>query len=948
MVLFRQLMKKIPVIVFFLLCLSLHSQTLLTGRIYYKNEPVTDARVEVIKKSTQQSLGLYWTDLDGYYKFRLKNLGEKDTLIIQVAFLNIAEVSDTLLITAEEYFHPVFLNKQKMVKITGNIKTDDGSTLASVRLQKSATNILDILSIEEFRKTGRINSVDMLKRMPGVTVLDGKFAIVRGMNDRYNSGYLNGSPVPNSESDRKAFSFESIPAALIDNMMVYKSGQPNLSGDFGGGIFKITTKSIPDKKLFVLSLGHQYNSLTGTGKIEQYNFGDMARWGLIDKAGQIPQLDKKLNGSAVENLKETQKFNNNWGLQSVSANYAPVVSATLGLPIKLKKRSELGLIASFNYSITPKYTYGNVKSFNLSDNRILRDFNDQIKTFTVQNGGIFNVSYKLNSRHRFDFKNFYNINYEAASTFRNGLSDADDQKYTNSFAMNAVQNRLLNTQLSGSHNFFVEEFTKQELIINWNANFFNINRLLPDYRIAEYTLFDTMRQLAFNNFFNSGSGRFFSSMNEKAYNAAIDLTYKIDLEKSKSAIKTGLFTQNRNRLFESRRFVYGPQSKTYYSNHLPGTDLSFENLSNNGIYLIEKTSPDIDEYQGTVNLYAGYFMLENEFLINNEQLKLTKTGKISLGFRFEEFNQVITNEEFKKLNRTINTTKRVTDILPSLNLLLPLSKKFQLRPAYSKSVNRPEMRENAPFAYYSFNSNSEIIGNPDLKRAEIHNFDLRLEYYSGLSGIISVSGFRKRIINPIEVSLDPTQPGIRTFTYNNQQSADLQGIEMELRQNLGLLLKSKTRSILNYLDIYSNIALISSRISLAANSQGTPNRPLQGQSPYVFNSSIFYESEKGFVFNVSFNKIGDRIAYIGTKKSVQPFGLDIYEKGRSVLDVQIGKNFGKQKNHQLRLNLLDLLKQNSRYYQDINGNKKFDAADNLVIDYHNGYGLILNYTLVFN
>lgn len=931
-----------------MLCLSLPGQTLLTGRIYYKNEPVTDARVEVIKKSTQQSLGLYWTDIDGYYKFRLKNLGEKDTLIIQVAFLNIAEVSDTLLVTAEEYFHPVFLNKQKTVKITGNIKTDDGSTLASVRLQKSATNILDILSIEEFRKTGRINSVDMLKRMPGVTVLDGKFAIVRGMNDRYNSGYLNGSPVPNSESDRKAFSFESIPAALIDNMIVYKSGQPNLSGDFGGGIFKITTKSIPDKKLFMLSLGHQYNSLTGTGKIEQFNFGDMARWGLIDKTGQIPQLDKKLNGSAAENLQETKKFNNNWNLQSTNVNYAPVVSATLGLPFKFNNQSELGLIASFNYSLTPKYTYGNVTSFNLSDNRILRDFNDQIKIFTVQNGGIFNVSYKLNSRHRFDFKNFYNINYEAVSTFRNGLSDADDQKYTNSFAMNAVQNRLLNTQISGSHNFFVEEFTKQELIINWNANFFNINRLLPDYRIAEYTLFDTTRQLAVNNFFNSGSGRFFSSMNEKAYNAAIDLTYKIDLEKSKSAIKTGLFTQSRNRLFESRRFVYGPLSKAYYSNNLPGTDLAFESLKNNGIYLIEKTSPDIDEYQGTVNLYAGYFMLENEFLINNEQLRLTKTGKISLGFRFEEFNQVITNEEFKKLNRTINSTKRVTDILPSLNLLLPLSKKFQLRSAYSKSVNRPEMRENAPFAYYSFNSNSEIIGNPDLKRAEIHNFDLRLEYYSGLSGIISVSGFRKRIVNPIEVSLDPTQPGIRTFTYNNQQSADLQGVEMELRQNLGLLLQSKTRSILNHLDIYSNIALISSRISLAANSQGTPNRPLQGQSPYVFNSSIFYESEKGFIANISFNKIGDRIAYIGTKKSVQPFGLDIYEKGRSVLDVQIGKNFGKQKNHQLRLSLHDLLKQNSRYYQDINGNKKYDAADNLVINYHNGYGFLLNYTMIFN
>lgn len=256
------------------------------------------------------------------------------------------------------------------------------------------------------------------------------------------------------------------------------------------------------------------------------------------------------------------------------------------------------------------------------------------------------------------------------------------------------------------------------------------------------------------------------------------------------------------------------------------------------------------------------------------------------------------------------------------------------------------MREMAPFSFYNFNLNSEILGNTSLKRAILHNFDFRYEIFGNREDMFSIGAFVKRIINPIEFSLETSQPAIRTFSYQNEKSADIQGIELEVRKNLSFIGQLMAPKFFKYLSFYGNFSLIQSSVQFKSQSTGTPGRSLQGQSPYVVNASLFYENPKGWNASVNFNKLGSRIAYIGVAKDIQPFGTDIYEFGRSVLDLQIGKNFKRLGN--LKITIGDLLRQNSAFYQDLNNDGRYTAsADNTLFKFTNGSTVTLGYSYTF-
>lgn len=924
----------------------MQAQNVLSGTVYLKNEKVIGANITCFDEKTNVQVADVKSDFEGAYTFSTKS----STVILKVKFSDLPELIDTIkLLQNEVMFHNLVLQEvavSKSILITKQKKVAVNSEITGVNIQRNSGGITSIITREQFVKTGVRTSSDILKTIPGTTIVEGKFANIRGMNDRYNAGYLNGAPMPSTESDRKAFSFDIIPSNLIDNISIIKSGAPNLTGDFGGGIIQINTRSIPDKKVQSFGFGLQYNSLTTFKNVETFNGGKTEFLGTIDKQHQIPDLNGKLTGSPQENSTQTAKFNNDWNTEIIKPSLAPRFNYSIGLPIKLKNKKEIGVIASINYAYSPKYTYGDVRTYDLSDNRLMRDFSDRVYTVNVQNGGLLNLSYKINERNRIDFRNLYNINYDAASNFRTGLTDADDQKYGQAFSGFSTQNRLVNSQLSGIHSIATKAKSKNELLVTWNINTSSVNKSMPDYRIAQYSTFDTSRIFVFNDFFNAGSGRFFSSLTEMTINAAADISYKFSLNKITNNLKTGFYAQNRERDFTSRRFVYGPVNKFYESKHTPAIDLSTANLAKSGLYLIEKTSSDLDEYDATAKLFATYLMSETEIPLFTKN-EVTKSLKLIYGARIENFTQVLNNDVFRKMGSYVSNQGSMTDILPSLNIMLPIGLKTQLRGSYYKSLNRPEMRELAPFSFYNFSLNSELLGNTKLVRAQIHNIDMKYEWYNGGSNTISIGGFYKKISNPIEMSLDPTQPGIRTFNYKNEKEATISGIELELRQNVGNVLQAPKGHFLNGLTLYSNFSLINSKVSFLSTSSGTPNRSLQGQSPFVVNTSLFYEAKSGFLFNITANKIGDRIAFIGTPKNIQPFGLDIYEYGRTLLDFQTGFNFGKNKKQQIKLNVSDLFAQKSVYYQDNNLNHKFDKGDNELIGMKNGRTVTLSYNLTF-
>jgi TonB-dependent receptor len=881
------------------------------------------------------------SDMDGHYKLSLP-AGTHSLVFSSKTF---QEETDTVAVDPGE---EVFLNKTltSIKTIAGaNVKVrkivkDQGTIAWTIQAKALSVQMVETVGAQEIGRTTARNTGDVIKRIPGATIMDGKFANIRGMYDRYNASYLNGAPLPSTESDRKAFSFDIIPASLLDNIMVIKSGTPDLIGDFGGGIIRINTKNIPDKLTQTINLGFQYNSITSFRNVQSYAASTSEYFGIPGSNRNIPQLNGTLMDpkNSEQNQRETKKFNNDWKVQSINPMPTPRFTYTIGVPFKLKGEKELGMLFSVNYSITQKYSDGEIYRNDLSDNHIISSFNDKLFSSNVQNGGILNLSMKLNNRNRVDWKNLYTINYDASSTFRKGVSDFDNQVDGEGFSNLINYNRLMSTQLNGTH-----ILGKKQTTFTWLVNYGNTNREIPDFRIAQYATFDkTDRYLVLNDFFNAGSGRFFSDLNENTLSASADIKHSFETGKMITNLKYGLFSQQRNRKFTSREFVYGPVGKVVASQNDPDQDLSAENMTNKGIYLVEKTSIDVDQYDGISSLNAGFLMLENHYplFFTNKKPNLLK---VIYGVRYEQFSQILKNDIFTNIyKRDVSNTGVNNDILPSINIIAPITSKTGVRFAYYKTVNRPEMRELAPFAFFNFNLNSEIIGNVDLKRAILHNLDFRYEIFPGKEDMLSIGGFSKRIINPIEYSLSTEQALIRTFTFKNEQSARVSGVEVEVRKRLDFI-----GHLFKNFSLYGNFALINSSVQFMATSTGVSNRPLQGQSPYVVNTSLFYESQKaGLTVSANFNKIGSRIAYIGVPKNLQPFGMDIYEFGRSILDLQVSKQLGKAGS--IKVTAGDLFAQKTVYYQDLNTNGKYEkGTDNTLFGFTNGRTLTISYGYSF-
>lgn len=911
---------------------------LLSGKVTSENgRVVAEARIYV-----QNGKDTAVTDMEGNYRLSLK----PGSYLVVVDSRLFAEYSDSIKIREnEEYFFNPTLSKTTemgLTTITTKRKVKENTVAAAIKTKQLSVQMVEAISAEDFKRTTIRTTADAMKRIPGATIMEGKFANIRGMFDRYNAGYLNGAPLPSTETDRKAFSFDIIPASLLDNIVVIKSGTPDLTGDFGGGIIRINTKSIPEKLTQNLNFGFQYNSITTFRPIDQFASSTSEYFGIPGSDRKLPQLDGELlvTNPAEKNAAETQKFNNDWSLRRTAPMLTPRLSYSIGVPFKLKNKREIGLLVSLNYSVTQKYSDATVSRYDLSDNRPLSIFDDRLLNNNVQNGGIMNLSFKLNNRNRIDVKNLYTLNYDAASTLRSGTANFDDGIGSEGYSNMINFNRLASTQANGTH-----IFGKKQTTLTWLVNYGNTHREVPDFRIAQYALIEQDRFLVLNDFFNAGSGRFFSNLNENTFSASADMQHTFETGKITSNIKYGVFRQVRNRTFKSREFVYGPVGKTVLSKNLPEQDLNSGSISPGGVYLIEKTSVDADEYNGHSSLNAAYLMAEHHYPLFKSNNR-AKNLKLIYGLRAEQFNQYLTNNYFDVLGKKLADGGITLDLLPSLNVIAPLSGRTGLRIAYYKTVNRPEMREMAPFSFYNFNLNSEIIGNTQLKRAILHNFDLRYEIFGNREDMFSIGTFVKRIVNPIEFSLETTQPAIRTFGYQNEQSATIQGLELEVRKSLAFAGNLFARNFFKHLSFYGNFSLIKSSVQFKAQSTGDPGRSLQGQSPYVINASLFYETPKGWNASVNFNKLGSRIAYIGVAKNIQPFGTDIYEFGRGVLDIQVGKNFKKMGN--LKITIGDLFRQNSVFFQDLDGDKRYTAsADNTLFKFTNGSTVTLAYSYTF-
>jgi outer membrane receptor protein involved in Fe transport len=811
-----------------------------------------------------------------------------------------------------------------------------GETVASLLIaQKNSANVSDGITAESIKRTPDKSSSDVIKRVSGASIQDDRFAIIRGLNDRYNAAFINGAPLPSTESDRKAFAFDIFPSAILENLVIYKTATPDKSAEFGGGIIEISTKSTSPKRVGIFSISQGYNSLiTGKnryfsemkGKNDWLGLDDGTRAlpdGLPNKIGFIKSTPDELLNIA----KSFEKYK--WGVKM--ANSRPNVNFQIAKSFNFDKRQQefISSLFSITYNRGFVFTSGERNSYdgpglytgNPTDPGYYptqrKKYFDSLYNDEVIWAALGNLSIKINNRNSISWKNNLSVNTDNRLVKRKGTNDFanDSTTITKETFRTFISDKIYTSQLIGEH-----QIGKIKTKVNWLAAYSKVDRQIP------FQLITSNGGLQSGSTAGTGTNGSMVSTNsqENIKNAKIDITQPYTfLKNTQNLIKIGAGYQTRKRDFASR--VLGLVSyagSTYQFDaslyDLPqdqlflGQNLGLLSNGKAGISVSDATVPNSDYQASSTNTHA-YIMNDQRFF---------KKLRFIYGVRMESFNQKLNAAQRGLDTIKLNYTK--IDYLPSANFIYALTPKTNLRLSYSETVNRPEFRELAPFTFYEYVTGLNVNGTDTLTRAKIQNYDFRYEIYPGKAQLLSVSTFYKKFINPIEFSTSGFFPN--TVVYGNNPSAKVYGVEAEFRVLLSTLFRIKKEN--NFLDKFTlsgNVAFIKSKVNIGkAKDSSELSRPLQGQSPYIINLALGFNDERsGLSSTFSLNRIGERLAVAGSV--VLP---DFYEKERTVIDLQIAKTFLDNK-VEVKFNVRDFLAQNITVYLDNDKTGSFTEQDRI-------------------
>jgi hypothetical protein len=314
---------------------------------------------------------------------------------------------------------------------TEEITIESSPTLANEQSllteQKNSSKIQDGISEQQIKRAPDATASDVLKRVIGVNIIDDKFVYVRGTSERYNNTTLNGVLLPSTETDRKAFSFDLFPSKLLENIIIAKSFTPDLIGNFSGGLVQLNTKDFVDQFIFTFettgsyltgstSEGNFYTYDAGQSKLLFYNSG-------LDNGGRsIPEAFPTTKFTSPNEF--GQSLTNNWGQNDRKSPVNGGYQLSIGNNFSVFN-NPLGILFAYTYknAFVSESIYR--AEFN-SDTTSLLNYNGRSSNYTVLNGGVLNLNYKIGGNNKVSIKNTYSIASDDNTQFYQGFTTFPD------------------------------------------------------------------------------------------------------------------------------------------------------------------------------------------------------------------------------------------------------------------------------------------------------------------------------------------------------------------------------------------------------------------------------------------------------------------------------------------------------------------------------------------
>ncbi len=891
---------------------SLNAQTgTLAGNVLdgeYNNEPMAFANI-LVKGTTTGTT----SDFDGKYQL---NLDEGTyTIIFSFVGYQSKEISDVVIKSGQVLDLDVILTSNSLDEIIITTSVKRNTENAVLNIQKKSVTLLDGLSAQSIKSSGAGNLASAVKSVPGVSVEGGKYVYVRGLGDRYTKSTLNGVDIPGLDPDRNTIQMDIFPTNILDNIIVIKSAAAEYPADFTGGVVDIVTKDFPTKFEASISLGAGYNPsmhgkdnyLNGTASsTDFFGYDDNSRSRPIHRYQNIPGTFE--NRGLLTTL--TGRFDNELRAKQSTSNPNFDFGFTLGDQFEVGENNKLGYLASFSYKNSTTFYENRLDgaySIDANDKS-----NNQLVTDRISSGsegsnnvllnGLVGLTFKTqNSKFRVNVLHIQNG--ESTGGFFNQLVAQGGSGSGSGFepltkdAITYTERSVTNVLLSGKHSFGAEN--------DWNFDW----KLSPtiskvhdlDHRVTP------LQESQSGEFFISASAatfpiRIWRFLQEENWAGKLDFSKKYELFGKPAKVKFGGGHTYKFRDFSVDDWTFD-NNGTPVADGNPNNILLPENIwsrdNNNGTYLI---SGDIfnpnDAYEGEQHISSTY--VSNEF-------NITENLKSILGLRAEAFTSYYTGQDGTELYDRFKVLDEY-DLFPSANFIYAVTEKSNIRSSYYRTTARPSFKEASLSQIFDPITDRLFIGNINLKPTYVNNFDLRFENFGDAGQMFAVSAFYKDFTDPLEKSFFASAP--TQLTIGNLGSAKVYGAEVEFRKHLGFISEG-----LKNLKFSLNASVTESKLTMSdeefnsrqANARTGETidrkRNLQGQSPFLINTSLNYSNEDlGLQTGLFFNMQGKTLEVVGLG------GVpDVFTKPFESLNFTLNKSFGESKKSSIDIKVSNIL-----------------------------------------
>lgn len=767
-----------------------------------------------------------------------------------------------------------------------------GTATAVIEERKNQAFVADILGAEQISRTGDSDAASALRRVTGLTLVDGKFIYVRGLGERYSSTQLNGAAVPSPDPTRNVIPLDLFPADIIESLSVQKAFSPSMPASFGGGNVNIRLKTIPDDFLFNMSGSLGYNSENSADALA-YHGGDQDWLGRDDGTRAVPTSIQARwdNKEFLDNLDQDVALSL---LSDVNRNYDPFMDSVgpdtglgfaLGNSFDLNDKWRIGFLwtTSYNYETTVSEEYELEQADRVGDSiNIVRFFDDiSVTETTVKWSNMLNLGIDFNRNHRIDY----------SLILLSDTSDEISERFGNTENLNLAEGlrirdievkyeerKMYTNQIRGMHTFPSLNFAG----LDWK---YSIGRSLRDapgnvevrFVLADANkdgFFDTQNESSLNN--STTAARYtFQNLHDRLENYGYNFSYPISTNNWEIELKVGGDFLTKTRTSESRTFDINTRAFSD-GGSLVGSSL-FAILSDdvladssnfNNTAILRDTTIAGDDYVAAQKVDAFYF-----------EADLFYQGKwrISGGARFEDFRQVVApfDPRTNQIDLPDDADRgqlafQEDDFYPALAFTYIKDESMQFRASIGQTVVRPDLREVSSSTFIDPLTGFPTSGTPGINTTSIVNYDLRWEWYREAGNNISIGLFYKDMDAPIESVQSPAQDGPPLIKIANAETGELYGIEFEFLQGLD----SFGGGVLNNIFLSGNLTISDSEITLDRQniveqtglSAAVTNltRRLTGHSQYVANMQAGYDSDNGeHSLSVIYNVFGERILIPG-------------------------------------------------------------------------------------